>query len=96
MVEYLTLKMPSGRIVNGPFFDKLAAVKLAPRDLMPRVMQAMLTSSSSSKLQTTHSDSHTRRRVRGSLSLGAADESSLGMARWYIFGIVFGLGLLGL
>ncbi len=41
-MEYLEIKMPSGRIVGGPFIERLADLKLAPSKLMPKTIHACL------------------------------------------------------
>ena len=39
-VAYLEAAMPSGRIVNGNFLEKLARLKIAPSDLIPHTIHA--------------------------------------------------------
>ena len=40
MLAYLDTAMPEGRIVSGNFLDKLATLKLAPKEMLPRVAHA--------------------------------------------------------
>jgi hypothetical protein len=40
MLELLDIVMPSGRIVSGYFLDKLASLKLPPKDMIPRMAHA--------------------------------------------------------
>ena len=39
-LDFIELNMPSGRIINGPFFDKLAGRNFPPSELVPRMVHA--------------------------------------------------------
>ena len=41
-LEYIESRMPNDRIVNGNFLEKLASLKLAPSELMPRMVHACI------------------------------------------------------
>ena len=40
MISYLDLAMPEGRIVSGVFLEKLATLKSAPNEMIPRIAHA--------------------------------------------------------
>ena len=41
-MRILEMKMPSGRIVSGSFFDRVASLKLPPKEEMPHVMHGCI------------------------------------------------------